>query len=180
MPARFLDWRRHGPVLFDRFRLDLFWGVLVLGVVVLLGAALLPPFLPVGWRAVLMEGFSSLCHQIPGRSPHLRGVPLAICDRCLGIYGGLLLGVLGVPVCWRWQRGLRGYATILLGTTGGLMGLDWIGPILGTWPNVPWSRLLTGAAFGVMVGLLAGQALMRAEKNAAAEGSPAGAGQRHD
>jgi len=47
--------------------------------------------------------FSPICHQIPGRSFFLRGFPMAVCGRCLGIYTGFLAGLVLYP----FVRGFR-------------------------------------------------------------------------
>ena len=122
-------------------------GAFVVGAVVL-GLALLPPFVSPMVRAVLMEGFSSLCHQIPGRSPHLHGVQLAICDRCLGIYLGGLAGVGLGPWgahFWRWVRQQHLLPLLLFLVP---MGIDWMAPVLGLWESVPMSRGITGGVAG--------------------------------
>jgi len=38
--------------------------------------------------------FSAVCHQLPARSWHLHGEPLAVCIRCTAIYYGFLAGLL--------------------------------------------------------------------------------------
>jgi len=98
----------------------------------------------------MMDVFAPLCHQLPGRSPSLDGVQLAVCDRCLGIYTGVLGGVATAG----WARGLwvRLRAVEHLVLLGSLLPLavDWIGPVLGLWPNEPLSRAATGLLFGVV------------------------------
>jgi uncharacterized membrane protein len=42
--------------------------------------------------------FSGVCHQIPARSFHVWGEPLAVCARCTGVYAGFLAGVLMFPL----------------------------------------------------------------------------------
>ncbi len=42
--------------------------------------------------------FSGICHQIPERSFHLWGEPLAVCARCSGVYAGFLVGALLLPI----------------------------------------------------------------------------------
>ena len=72
--------------------------------VLVLFLALLPPFVSEKWRAVVMHAFSPVCHQMSARSPFLGGVQIAVCDRCIGIYLGLVLGVAtigGVRRVWR-------------------------------------------------------------------------------
>ena len=41
---------------------------------------------------VFYAAFSPFCHQYADRSWHLLGEPLAVCIRCLGVYGGAALG----------------------------------------------------------------------------------------
>jgi len=45
--------------------------------------------------------FSGVCHQLPERSFHLWGEPLAVCARCSGVYAGFLAGALLFPVIRR-------------------------------------------------------------------------------
>jgi len=53
-----------------------------------------------GWAfaGVLYAAFHQVCHQIPERSFHAFGYPLAVCHRCFGLYLG---GALGLAV---WPR----------------------------------------------------------------------------
>lgn len=129
--------------------------------VILLGASL-PPFLPAGGRALVMHAYAPVCHQLPGRSPALDGVPLAVCDRCLGIYAGVLLGVLTLG--WGrhlWARLRAVDRLVLLGSLVPL-ALDWAGPLLGLWPNVPLSRAATGLLFGGVAASFAADRLLAA------------------
>jgi uncharacterized membrane protein len=123
-------------------------GIGLLGAMV--SIAILPPFVSPSLRAVVMEGFSSVCHQLPGRSPHLHGVPLAVCDRCLGIYVGLVLGS-GATRWGRegWRR-VRTWGLFPLAMVLVPVAIDWGAPVLGLWESVPLSRSLTGllAGFG--------------------------------
>lgn len=127
------------------------WYVLLASTSGILLLAVLPPFLSGGAQTVVRGCFASVCHQIPGRSPHLYGVPFAICDRCTGIYLGLVIGV----AVTGWGQGVwvalgrRGRYVLLSSLVP--LGLDWIGPILGLWSNGPASRALTGLLFGGVV-----------------------------
>ena len=72
-----------------RILLALGWGLVC---VLTVAAPLLlargePGALPLYW------GFSFFCHQLPGRSFTLAGLPLAACHRCVGIYLGLFAGI---------------------------------------------------------------------------------------
>src|SRR6056297_1218175 len=74
------------------------WALALGGTLVLLVGAVLPPFVGPDAEHALRVGFQHLCHQLPGRSFEVGGVPLAVCHRCVGIYAGLLGGVLSLPV----------------------------------------------------------------------------------
>ena len=83
--------------------------------------------------------FSGICHQESDRCFHYHGLPLAVCARCLGIYIGFVIGLLG-------SRFLSGFRRILLAHPRLLllfvvpMAIDLL------LPNNHWSRLLTGIA----------------------------------
>ena len=121
----------------------------------------LPPFLPEAWQGVLMAVFSPACHQLPARSPHLDGVQLAVCDRCLGIYlgvfGGVLLAGLLQPV-GAWMKNVGRY--LLLGALVPL-SIDWIAPLIGLWSNTPITRGATGALFGLVAAAFTMTTLLR-------------------
>ena len=86
---------------------------------------------PALWRELLMAAFAPLCHQLPARSPHLLGEPLAVCHRCYGIYWGLPLAGLLFLALRRWDRLLYGRARWVLGAALLPMTLDWGGDVLG-------------------------------------------------
>ena len=123
-------------------------GLFVLAATVVALAAS-PPFLPETWRAVVMSAFAPSCHQLPARSPHIGGVPIAVCDRCSGIYLGVALGMavarLAHPV---WKR-VRPYRHHLLLAALAPLGLDWIAGVLGLGVHSLWSRAATGLGFGL-------------------------------
>lgn len=126
---------------------------------ILLALALLPPFVDEELRYLVMQAFAPLCHQMPERSPHLYGVVLAVCDRCLGVYVGLpAAGLLFLAVSFLAEERLDGliyrYAGPVLALALIPMGLDWLGPVVGWWPNTPWTRLATGLLFGLPAGYL--------------------------
>lgn len=138
------------------------WGVMVVLTGGVLGLALSPPLLsPVG-RAAVMSIFDPVCHQIPVRSPFWDGVQVAVCDRCVGIYLGIVLGVASVGWGRRvWRRVRRHVRYVILASLVPL-GVDWIGPVLGLWTNIPESRALTGVVFGAVVASFAADRMLRA------------------
>ena len=116
------------------------------------GVASAPPWLPSAWREAVMGAFAPFCHQMPARSPHLQGVALAVCHRCYGVYWGLPLAVLLAPFLAPWAGWFHRNARYVL--LGALLpaGMDWLMGLSGVWSNVPLSRLLTGGLFGLAAG----------------------------
>ncbi len=47
--------------------------------------------------AFIYRPLSYVCHQIPQRSFQLKGHPLSVCARCLGLYVGFFVGTLILP-----------------------------------------------------------------------------------
>lgn len=142
-------------------RRRLLWGGLLASTLLVFGTVLSPPLLSPEWRAVVMRVFAPVCHQLPGRSLHFGGIQTAVCDRCLGIYLGLVVGVVtvgGGAAVWKYVTGYDRY--VLLGSLVPL-GLDWVGPVLGLWANVPISRAGTGLVFGVIAASFVTHRLLR-------------------
>lgn len=126
--------------------------------------ATLPPLVNPVWRALLMQAFSGVCHQIAERSPAIGDIPLAVCHRCYGIYGGLAIApLLYLGIATR-SAFLSRYAVIIL--FGSLMpaAIDWLLGVIGLWHNSPASRLLTGALFGIVAGLYVVRALTQTDR----------------
>lgn len=121
--------------------------------------ATLPPFVGVELRQGLMHGFSTVCHQLPSRSPTVHGTPLAVCHRCYGIYWGLPLAALLFLALARWDPLFNRYAGLILLAALIPTTLDWLLGILGLWPNTPISRLATGGLLGLVVGYYLARAL---------------------
>lgn len=136
--------------------LTLGWTVALAAVVTLAALAVAPPLLGPEAGAATRHAFAGVCHQIPERSFHLAGGPVALCHRCSGVLAGLLLGVMVAP-------GLGG--TLLAGIRSRGQGawlvaaalptaLDWALGALGWWSNTPGSRAVTGAVFGIAAGAI--------------------------
>ncbi|MFB6097775.1 MAG: DUF2085 domain-containing protein [Salinibacter sp.] len=155
-----------------RLRTRFVWIILLAGTSSIFLLALLPPFLPAGIQDVVRRCFAPVCHQLPGRSFHIGSVPIAICDRCSGIYLGLVLGV--AITGWRrsvWTALGRHGRYLLLGSLVPL-GLDWIAPFLGLWKNGPLSRALTGLLFGsVAAGYVTDRVLRKVARTTSPEDS---------
>lgn len=138
----------------DRPGLPVSWLVAVGAVGTLAVLAALPPV--VGGEAghVLHHAFSAVCHQLPDRSPHLAGGPIALCHRCFGILLGLVAGVAAAPALGAVRLGRVAGAAQARWLVAALVptAADWALGASGVWPNTPLSRMATGAVFGLVAG----------------------------
>lgn len=103
-----------------------------------------------GWASsgLLYAIFHQVCHQLPERSFHLFGHPLAVCHRCFGLYLGALVGL----VAWPMLDGLRRR----LLERPRLVAL-FVVPLVvdvALIPNTAWSRFATGVVAAFPVALL--------------------------
>lgn len=115
--------------------LRLFWGCLILG-------ATLAPLLAAQGRVeavVFYAAFTPFCHQYADRSWHLLGEPLAVCIRCMGVYGGATLGCI-LPV--------RSASRRSLAAASALCGATWILEVTGVLSLPAAVRLGAGAVLG--------------------------------
>jgi uncharacterized membrane protein len=111
------------------------------------------------WAQAVYQLFGAACHQIPERSFHFRGFPLAVCARCVGMYVGAAAGLLAYPLLRRplARTDAPPRAWLLLAALP--TSLDFLLGVLGFWENTHASRfstaLLLGAAsaFFIMPGL---------------------------
>jgi uncharacterized membrane protein len=103
--------------------------------------------------ALVYLGFAPVCHQVPERSFTLFDYPWAVCQRCSGIYLGLLAGAL---FHWRALEKLARPSArrfFAVGMTLPLI-LDAMLPFTGVWTNGPPTRFATGFFFGAMLSIL--------------------------
>ncbi len=121
----------------------------VLLVACALGMALVfaPPFAG-SYAHVVRWLLEPVCHQIPARSFHVLGEPIAVCHRCTGLYVGFAVGVL----VWPWLPTLaarlaanpRWVAVFLVP-----LAIDWAVVV-----NTPATRFVTGLVAAFPVALL--------------------------
>ncbi|HEX8387143.1 MAG TPA: DUF2085 domain-containing protein [Rubricoccaceae bacterium] len=132
------------------------WAAVAAAVLAVLTLAAAPPWLGFEGGAAVRQAFAGLCHQLPHRSPQVHGVPFALCHRCTGIVGGLALGVLAGPLAPVAALGRLTSARplVVLALAATPTGADWLLGVAGVWANTGASRLLTGALFGAVAGLL--------------------------
>lgn len=99
------------------------------------------------------QGFDLLCHQIPDRSFHLSGLPMAVCTRCIGIYGAFMVGWLAMPIFSKLEISHKSKIGWLIGLI--ILNLaDVFGNFLNLWSNTLNSRLVLGVLLGFAVVLL--------------------------
>lgn len=98
--------------------------------------------------------FQLLCHQDPERSFYLSGVQMAVCSRCISIYGFFLFGMLVMPVYTLFGDSLRGKEIKWLIAAIILNLIDIVGNYFGIWANTHTTRFLLGGAFGITLALI--------------------------
>lgn len=131
-----------------------------LSLLVIVGFALSPPVTIFSKTHAI--GYA-ICHQIPGRTFHIDGVPLPLCARCTGIYLGFLAGLLGM-LALRRQYAIDLPPTWILATLVmfiGVMAFDGINSFLEFVPGIPqlyasqnWLRLVTGTLHGLAISVI--------------------------
>lgn len=120
---------------------------LFLGCVCWLALVFAPPF-AAPYGDVVRWLLHSVCHQIPSRSFHIYGEPLAACHRCTGLYVGFALGVL----VWPWLPTLAARLAAKPRWVGVFLlplAIDWAIVV-----NTPASRFATGLIAAFPVALL--------------------------
>lgn len=136
-----------------RAKASLIYGLTLVGTLAWLGAIILAPYLRsrgVRLNSLIYAVFAPTCHQIPSRSFHLWGFPLAVCGRCMGIYAGFLAGALALPFI----RGLgrtdppRVWSFVLATAP---MVVDALGNFFGLWFTGNVLRSATGFVWGVIL-----------------------------
>ena len=93
--------------------------------------------------------FDQLCHQIPERSFVLNSQPMAVCSRCIGIYGGFAIGWMMLPLGMISTKANRFYAKRVALAVLLINLVDIVGNMLGFWQNTLVSRLMLGSLMGL-------------------------------
>jgi uncharacterized membrane protein len=99
---------------------------------------------------LIYVSYSPLCHQIPSRCFVLSGYPMAVCTRCLGVYGGFLLGVCFYPVFMDLRSRSLPPKEVIIVMSAPIV-IDTAGNLLHFWMTNEWIRLLTGILWGSML-----------------------------
>ena len=131
------------------------WNAWTLAPLVLVSGAIAVPYLsthnllPLAFA--LHRGFALICHQQPERSFWIFGAPVAVCARCLGIYVGAAIGLLG-----RTSRRIAMRALIVIAA---LNAADFLGELAGVHGNWMFVRFALGLALGAAGALVISSAL---------------------
>lgn len=94
--------------------------------------------------------FHFTCHQRPERSYWLLGCQLPVCVRCLGIYIGVLVGLILFPLLGAVRR-VKMLSKKWLFLAFLPIGIDGVSQVLQLYPSPHWVRLLTGLTCGAVV-----------------------------
>ena len=137
----------------NRVLYTLVFGGSLLLLVIALGPGLFGnPSIPyASWQ---FKAFHVLCHQNPVRSLTLDGSQMAVCARCIGIYGSFFIGVIMMPFLGLIKKlKFRYYFRFLIGTII-LNLIDVLGNLFGFWTNTNESRFVFGVLFGLSAAVL--------------------------
>ena len=101
-------------------------------------------------NSLIYSAFAPTCHQIPSRSFHICGFPLAVCGRCTGIYVGFLAGMLAVPLLKAIGRTRPPTILPLIVWTFPLAA-DAAANFFGIWSSGIWLRFGVGFLWGTIL-----------------------------
>lgn len=122
-------------------------------------------------HSALITAYGRVCHQMPERSIHVWGAPMAVCARCFGVYAGFLAGLIAYP----FARSLEGSDTpprAWLFIALAPVTIDFLGGYAGLFENTLASRAVTGfiagaaGAFYTLPGLLSMASSVRRDDKA--------------
>lgn len=113
---------------------------------------------------LIYQFFSYICHQLPDRSLHIDGHPMAVCSRCFGVYFGLLAGIIVYPII-RPIDEIEPVARIWLFLSLIPITVDWSLTVFGIWENTHVSRFVTGMILGVSCAIFIVPALVEVVRN---------------
>lgn len=104
---------------------------------------------PVYWYSSWQRvAFSSFCDQIPSHSFSINGVQMAVCSRCIGIYGSLWFGTMILPLTGSRFLPPLSFRRKMLVTSMVIIIIDVLGCLAGIWTDSNISRLITGLFLG--------------------------------
>lgn len=96
--------------------------------------------------------FQSVCHQNPDRSFSFMGAPMAVNSRCFGVFSGLFIGWVFIPLFSRLQDAKNWKIRLLLFAVA-LQIIDYSGNLFEIWTNTNISRVVFGGTLGLCVSI---------------------------
>lgn len=107
--------------------------------------------------------FSGVCHQLPDRSFYINGGPMAVNSRCFGVFLGLFVSWMLIPVFRKFPL-KQSNAIIILLFAVMLQIIDYTGNLFEVWENTNNSRAVLGGILG-LVSFLVIADLFQPQKN---------------
>lgn len=105
----------------------------------------------VSWQHIM---FNLLCHQDIARSFSINGTAMAVCSRCIGIYGAFVISWLLMPLIVYIVGNRSKILLKLFSVSIALNLIDVVGNLIGFWANTSESRFIFGILFGASSALL--------------------------
>jgi len=106
---------------------------------------------PVTWIGSWQKAvFASVCHQDLNRSIWLNGAPMAVCDRCFGIYAGTAMGLV---LAYAIRPRIRALKVAAVWALVAIL-IDVAATLAGVWPPLRSVRIATGLVLGCAAGFL--------------------------
>jgi uncharacterized membrane protein len=102
------------------------------------------------WAGLVYAVYSPFCHQVPDRSLSCFGHPLSVCARCLGIYSGMLFGLVLYPFI-RGYRQVRAPENKVFFVFSAPIVLDTAANFIRLWRSPNAVRLATGLLWGTLL-----------------------------
>jgi uncharacterized membrane protein len=121
--------------------------------------------------SALHTAYGRVCHQMPERSIHIWGAPMAVCARCFGVYAGFIAGLIAYPFARSLDR-TDGPPRMWLFIALAPVTIDFLGGYAGLFENTLASRAVTGfiagaaGAFYTLPGLLSMASSVRRDDKA--------------
>ena len=108
--------------------------------------------------------FQSICHQNPERSFSFMGTQMAVNTRCFGIFSGIWVGWLLIPLYLFIDRGKKPVLLLLIVAAIAQI-IDFGSNVFSIWTNTNTSRYLLGFTLGTAASLYIGELFKSSTKS---------------
>ncbi len=98
----------------------------------------------------VFAAYRGFCHQLPHRTLHPFGEPMAVCARCAALAGGIVFGALLLGRVWSWIPRARSWRVPfwVIGVAAIPMAIDGFSQLFGFRESTNTLRVLTGLLLG--------------------------------